>query len=337
MTDVALTLGSFLVAFGPLLGLFILIVYQKAQLVILVTTAAFFFLLAATTSSVTWYLLDVVLGLSGPLSAILPSILFQFIFRCAFTALYHKVERVIQLSLQKQKHEEEVKQRQEQQPDVSADAHRLRNDRNNNGAVGTWTEAARLRLELNDSAAAVASAVGFGGMHAIVLYGTLFASEVSSNVGVLFQDSCPKVPSLAVSALMANMFSILQVFWMLLTFFGMRRRLLFHRGQSAITADDAPVAADVAVVGGWLGNSRSGGNWALLLTLLTHTAAALVTTTNGFANGCRISLPSVGGILLVTAYLFWAGCSRIYLPPPTTLASSHPPARAFVANEDHQD
>jgi Aph-1 protein len=316
MTQAALTVGSFFLAYGPLLSLFALIVYHKAQLVILVTTSAFFFLLAATASSMTWFIFHAA-GLNGPLVAILPSVFFQFLFRCAFTALYHKVERVIQLSLEKQ-HEEELKMQQQQQQD-SSDS-RL-------PGVGTWTEAARLRLELNDGSAAIAAAVGFGGMHAVLLYGTLLASETSNNVGVLYQESCPAVPSLTVSAIITNFFSILQVFWMLLTFFGMRRRLMFHRGQSAASATfgsegDATVTTRA---GSYLGNSRNGGNWALLLTLVTHFLAALLTTANGYGKGCLVSLPGVGGTVILTAYLFWAGCGRIYMPPPQPqeLADDH--------------
>lgn len=317
MTEAALTVGCFLLAFGPLMSMFALIVYQKAQLVIIVTTAAFFFLLAATASSMTWYIFHAV-GLDGPLVAILPSVFFQFLFRCAFTALYHKVERVIQLSLQKQ-HEEELKhQQQQEQSDPDSTATTATTTAQPPPAT-TFTEAARLRLELNDGSAAIAAAVGFGGMNAVLLYGTLLASEATHNVGVLYQDSCPSVPTLAVSAVLTNFFSILQVFWMLLTFFGMRRRLVFHRGQSAdynnnTNSDNVTGAAAPRRRGNWLGNSRNGGNWALMWTLLTHLAAALLTLSNGYDKGCRIALPAVGGTVLVTAYLFWAGCGRIYMP-----------------------
>jgi hypothetical protein len=46
--------GSALLAFGPFVSLFALIIYQKAQLVIIVTTAAFFFLLGSLAASLTW-------------------------------------------------------------------------------------------------------------------------------------------------------------------------------------------------------------------------------------------------------------------------------------------
>jgi hypothetical protein len=36
---------------------------------------------------------------------------------------------------------------------------------------------------------------------------------------------------------------------------------------------------------------------------------------NYFNFGCAVSLPLVGAVLLVTAYIFWAGVGRIYMPP----------------------
>lgn len=340
MADVMLLLGCALIAFGPFLSLFSLIVYQKAQLVIVVTTSAFFFLLGSLVASLFWKLFDVI-GIGGPLAAILPGVFFQFVFRCLFVSLYHRVERVIHLSLEKQ-HRDELEEADER--DTSADGEPNTDDtvaggrrhRRPSGGVGgntaatepplsdaetqrlaasrkaSWTEAAKLRLQLNDAACGIAAGVGFGGMHAVMLYGTLWASETIQNEGVLYQESCPTIPSLAVSATYAFCFTILDVFWMLFTFFGMRRRQLFSRGQHS--------EGQVIAVGGWLGDSRNGGNLALLLCLATHYAVSLATLSNGFQYGCRVSLPVVGGMVLLTAYLFWAGVGRIFMPPPLNLS-----------------
>jgi hypothetical protein len=86
MTAAALTLGSGLIAFGPFLSLFTLIVYKKAQLVIVVTSAAFFFLLASVAASFAWSIFHAI-GLNGPLSAIVPGVIAQFL-RCGFVAVH---------------------------------------------------------------------------------------------------------------------------------------------------------------------------------------------------------------------------------------------------------
>ena len=208
MTQFALLAGSFLVAFGPMLAIFALIVYHKAQLVILVTTAAFFYLLAATIAATVWYILDLIMGSSGSgAAAIVPGVFFQFLLRCAFTGLYHRVEKVIQTSLQK--HHEQEAEAASNSSNTSLHHGEPRDSNNNHqpppGAAvvssATYAEAAKLRLQLNDATAAIASAVGFGGMNCILLYGTLWASE-TSNVGVLYENSCPNMPSLAVSAVL---------------------------------------------------------------------------------------------------------------------------------------
>jgi Aph-1 protein len=303
-----LILGCFFLAFGPLLSLFACVVYPKAQLVILVTTFALVFILSATAASVVYFLLHAIFqfetpsdstenGLEstfrwtdGAVAAMLPSVLFQFLGRCLGTSLYHSVERVIAASLQQHQEEERLK---------------------NGGNVtsNTTSDAALLKLALNDGASGVAAAVGFGGMHAILLYGTLLSSEaVNNSAGILYQDSCPNIPSLVHSALLTNLVSILQVFWMLLTFFGMRRRVLFHRGEHAMSERPSRRAL-------W-SDSRTGGNYALLYTLLSHLFVAGITLFNRQPNGCRITLPVVGGMVLVTAYVFFIGCARIYMPPP---------------------
>jgi hypothetical protein len=288
-------------------------VYKKAQLVIVVTSAAFFFLLAAVAASFAWSVFHAI-GLNGPLAAIVPGVLAQFMFRCGFVVLYHRVEKVIQISLEKQ-HQEELKRSGVEStvtgPDTDQSIAMRQQQRKQE--VDAWTEACKLRLELNDGACGIAAGVGFGGMHTILLYGTLLASETTNNVGVLYQDSCPGMPSLVLSAIYAFCFSVLDIFWMLFTFFGMRRRLMYHRGGHA---ED-----EVLQVGGWLGNSRMGGNYSLMLSLLTHIGAATFTSADFFNNGCAVSIPGVVSMVLLTAYMFWAGAGRIYMPPVQPLGT----------------
>jgi hypothetical protein len=206
---------------------------------------------------------------------------------------------------------------------------------------------AKFKLAMNDTSAAIAAAVGFGGMQAIVLYGTLLSSEaVNNTTGILYQNSCPAVPSLVVSAVMTHLYSILQIFWMLFTFFGMRRRLLYHRGQCAETNHEEGEDEDNAdemrnrqededdhrrsrrhrqsnhKSGRWLGNSRTGGNYALLFVLVTQSVTAFITLFHRQTNGCMIVLPSLLGMVFITAYLFYMGCGRIYMPPPTTTTTT---------------
>lgn len=300
MTEIALNLGCALMAFGPVISLFALIVYQKAQLVIVVTTAAFFFLLGATPASFFWTIFHAI-GLRGPLAAIIPGVFFQFVARCAFVSIYHKVERVIQVTLHKQLEEERYAESGGRRGSSDASVRPAQRNREE------WSEIIKLRLQLNDASCGVAAGVGFGGMHAIMLFGTLLASQMKNNVGVLYQESCPAMPSLAVSAIFACLFSILDIFWMLFTFFGMRRRLMYHRGTFNENGSRA--------IGGWFGNSRTGGNLALLFTLISHFFSSVLTTSDNFKLGCTVSLSSVAAVVLVTAYIFWAGVGRIYMPP----------------------
>ena len=383
----ALFLGSTAIAFSPMAFVFGWIVYPKPPLMIVMTSYALAYVLSATCSSIVYMMLNAIFqfnhnynGISsssssnnnndalysdygnifssdGVLAAILPSIFFQFIFRCIFTSLYHNVERVIQISIQRHHQQQQQEEEAVATPTthqngtvdsvVGTSNHPTTNDDDHNTNHHQHTtqsnriDIAKFTLTLNDGSAAIAAAIGFGGMHALTLYGTLLSSEaVHNTTGMLYQNSCPAVPSLVVSAMVTQLFTILQIFWMLFTFFGMRRRLLFHRGGGGGGGDnnDAEETPEMVSVddendhrtnrrnhrtsGRWLGNRRSGGNYALLLVLLTHTAAAGVTLFHRRTNGCTIVLPTLLGIVLLTAYLFYSSCGRIYLPTTTMMMNT---------------
>ena len=317
MTSFSLSLGSALIAFGPLIALFSSVIYSKAQLVIVVTSAAFFFLMSAVVASFFWWIFYLV-GLRGPLAGIIPGILSQFAFRCWFVSVYHRVERAIQQSVQQQEAHDSATQQRTNTTNESGEEGDTTGDSRPNPTSTSWTEVAKLRLELNDAACGIAAGVGFGGMHAVMLYGTLLASEMTNNVGVLYQESCPGMPSLAVSAIYALCFSILDIFFMLFTFFGMRRRLMFHRGERPpphLLVENRP--------GAWMGNTREGGNMALMSVLVAHTVAAIFTTADYFKHGCMVSLPASCVVVIAVAYWFWAGVALIYMPPSSSTSNQN--------------
>ena len=289
----ALVWGSALIGFAPVICFFFQITFPKSQLIIVFITAAFFFLLSSLCASMMWYLLDPVIGLGGAWSAILPGIIFQFLFRCGFVTLYHKVEAAIETSFERSQEEREGQAEDE------------------NASQATDLDEAKLKLELNDTASAVAAGTGFGGMHALLLFGSLLASE-SADLGVLYQPSCPMIPSLVTSALNCFFFFFLDIFWMLFSFFGMRRRLIFPRGGGTLH----DLNPSRRTFGSYYGNTRAGGNRALLTILITHTLAAGFTTFNSFQYGCVFSLSLLPAVLLIVAYMFWSGVSKIYNPLP---------------------
>lgn len=301
MTSAALSWGSAFLAFGPILACLFLIVYQKSQLVIVVTTSAFAYLLSALVAALLWWVFDLA-GISHPVIVLLPGVISQFSMRCGFVALYHKVEEVIERSIER--HQNEQRQNETTSQGQPADP------------TNEWTESARLRLELNDWACGIASGVGFGGMHAVLLYGTLLASEVG-NVGTLYQLSCLGIPGLMLSAMNALMFSILDMVWMFFTFFGMRLR----KSGSALSSISTSF-------GSYLGYSKSSGNKALLICFATHLAAAFATMPNSFQGGCTISLPLLVLIVIFTVFAFRASVYNIYLPPNQ---------RRRVTGDEHRD
>mmetsp|Transcript_56638 Transcript_56638/g.63417 ORF Transcript_56638/g.63417 Transcript_56638/m.63417 type:complete len:361 (-) Transcript_56638:35-1117(-) len=312
----ALVWGSAAIGFAPFVCFFFQIVFPKPQLLIVSITGAFFYLLAASAASLSWTILDPVIGLDSAWSAIIPGIFFQFIFRCLFVTVYHRAEQVIEASIERSEEEEKEEEGDQQQAGDSSRSSNSNSNANANANNGeqqqqTNVQIAKNKLALNDAACGLAAGVGFGGLHAILLFGSLLASE-TYDAGILFQPSCPTLPSLVVSSLNTFCFFFLDLFWMLFTFFGMRRRLLFPRGGGSL-ADINPLSRRF---GHYFGNTRMGGNQALLVVLITHTAAAGFTTFNDFQYGCVFSMTTIPALTVIVAYLFWSGVSKIYLPLP---------------------
>jgi len=161
----------------------------------------------------------------------------------------------------------------------------------------TGSESAMVRLELNDWSCGIASGVGFGGMHAIMLYGTLLASE-SGNLGTLYQPSCPAIPSLLLSAINAFLFSILDIILMLLTFYGTRLRR---------TSDSTSFFPNEV-------NPQKSES-ILFLTVCFHLCAASMTAFNFMEKGCYFSLPLISLVVFVCAIFFSINSVPRFLNP----------------------
>jgi len=317
MTSFSLSLACALIAFSPTLSLLLLFTYAKAQLVIIVTTSSFFQLLSCLVAALLHLpFKELELLKQGDNGAavkdifvVIPtSVVSQAFFRCGFVYFYHKVEAVIEKSIQR--HEQRQRQRQLQRRQSQSQPHNSNNSNNNNRGGEDdeddedglmVSETAKLKLELNDASAGIAAGVGFGFFHTVMLYGTLLASE-NNRVGTLYQDSCTIMPSLLNSALMAFCFGILDIVWMLFTFYGMRR---LKGGGSTATANDWMIRKD-----------QLGGKAALALVVLSHFAAAFATLPNEImpVNGCVLALPLLAGITILTVVAFWYFCLVNYLP-----------------------
>lgn len=170
-----------------------------------------------------------------------------------------------------------------------------------------------LQLQLNDLSCSLASGSGYAFFHSLFLYGTLLASESYSessnnNGGTLYQPSC-SLPSLIHGALISGMFSVLDVIWMMATFYGMRRRLMYNDNYGMVD-----IVRDGLTFPIGLPDSRKGGNASLALVLMSHLCASLVLAFNGNEDGCKTSLSLLGCVLVLTGVVFVRGVKGHYLP-----------------------
>ena len=253
-----------------------------------------------------------------------------------FVKLYFGVEEVIRKSVAK--HEAESQLLMDPTNSTSNN-----NTATANGAQqNQHAETNALQLQLNDLSCSLASGTGYALLHTLFLFGTLLASEShepnnyygnlgtgggyygggggsTGYGGTLYQTSCGGIPSLVNGALVGCMFSILDVGWMMLTFYGMRRRqqqqqlqqqeLQRRRGPLILLCDGLSFFKGIE-------DTPQGGNAALGLVLVSHLLASLVLAPNGIMeeDGCKISLPSLGGVVILVMGLFLRGVKGHFLP-----------------------
>jgi len=307
-------------------------------LVILAVCSAFAYLISALLSSVFWLIIssidNAINGDSDGMSSIgtllgiaIPSVLCQMIIRCIFVNGYFKVENVIRKSVAK--HEEETIAANSNGGSSTTNGSSVRNGNtvNNNNGDDAHAETNALQLQLNDLSCSLASGCGYALLHSLFLYGTLLASESgeansyndgvyaggggsTGHGGTLYQDSCAGIPSLINGALIACLFSILDVMWMMLCFFGMRRRMMSSSlsNNNSMSASRAEGSTFQALVSGLtcqgFNDTSSGGSAAILFVGITHLLASLVLAPNGSEDGCKISLPCLGGVVVYVGILF---------------------------------
>jgi len=328
MTAPSLTLGCILLGFSPTASLLFMVVLRKPQLVILAVCSAFAYLLSALLSSTIWLVTSSIAGAVGggstsgigtAISIAVPGVACQMLLRCLFVRTYFRVETVIRGSVEK--HERETRE--------AAAASSGGGAGNSAADEGAHAETDALQLQLNDTSCGLASGCGYALLHSLLLYGTLLASESgesnsysdgaygggggsTGHGGTLYQASCGGVPSVVNGALICCMFGILDVIWMMMCFWGVRRRLTMvaRRGSGGGTA--AQVWTALAL--GRVDDGPAGGNAALVVAAATHLAASFALVPNGAEDGCRISLPLLGLVVVWAAVLLQRMTAGGFLP-----------------------
>merc|ERR1712157_213377 len=119
---------------------------------------------------------------------------------------------------------------------------------------------------------------------------------------------CTIMPSLVNSAFMACIFALLEIVWMLFTFYGVRR-LGGNLGRT--------VHAHALPPGPWaLAKGALGGKMALTIVMISHLLASFATVANRSfqTDGCMVALPLLMVILGVTVCFFAYYCKDSYLP-----------------------
>lgn len=81
-------------------------------------------------------------------------------------------------------------------------------------------EIAQLKYPLNDVSSSIAVGLGQGGMHSLVVFGSMLAAE--DGFGNMYSVTCPQMPSIAFGAMAALLYFFLDLELMCLSFYAMR-------------------------------------------------------------------------------------------------------------------
>ena len=286
-THSALLLGAALIAFGPTVSLFFRVVYSEAKLVIIVTISAFCFLCSALFSSLAY--LAIPLFYDNALWMIVPSVFFQALSRVQFVKYYLKVEAAISQTMMQS----------------------TNNDTCNNSNLDHDNTSNHPALALNDVSSALAGGIGYGLMHGVLLCGTLLASEGGDDVGTLYQDSCPDVPSVLNTAAMAMLFSVLDIILMFFYFYAVRRKL---QSNANFTSANGAIHANNFNSNTGIYNIAKQPNTVIGVAMGAHLSAGLSSLFNGVKDGCYVALPATLGVVFLTGLYFTRFIMPNYLP-----------------------
>jgi len=191
--------GCWLIAFGPLLAMFLVLYRDKGIQIIIMIGSSFFWLLAALIASLFWlasYSLlqalssDWSSGVAGLSLSLTVTVALQEGARWAFWKLYKRAER----------------------------------------GLSTTNDAQLARIEYLQTAGAVG--LGSGAAHSLITYATILWD--AQGPGALFSKACPGVSLFLLSAIYALFFSIFHVFSSFIAFDAYEKQSSFWIGAIGI-------------------------------------------------------------------------------------------------------
>eukprot|EP01041_Mallomonas_annulata_P006957 gene6957-14124_t len=204
---------------------------QRPQLVIVALAGSFAFLLSILLTSIFWNIQHAITKNNIWILVTMFSTVSQIVCRLIFIYAYRMTERIIKQS--------------------SPDSAEI--------------------FPLNDISSSIASGVGFGAMHSLMMFGSVLAA--SNGSGDLFVDSCPDIPLILSTSLIALAFSALDCVLMCMMF--MAEKLQYSKTI-------------------------------IVLACLLHFTASCSTLANTNEHGCLVSLPLVYTVVAVSiCLLIW--------------------------------
>ncbi|CBN76993.1 conserved unknown protein [Ectocarpus siliculosus] len=262
-----LVAGCSLIAFGPSIMLWVVVVGKRPALVIIGLVGAFFWLASMAAASVLWTIVPA--AQDAWLLSMITGVVLHGFGRLALAKVYVKTEAVINEAAAhaapaSNAHGSSGRYGGALGAEGSGGVGEGRGERKT-GDVPDQPEESSGLLRLNGVSSSIAAGVGWGLIHAVIMVGTALSKHMGP--GAAFSPSCPHVPSVIVSALSAQAFVVLDLLLM---------------------------AAAFAA-------ARSGDAGLMSFSFGLHFAAALTTGFNFIEGGCTASLPLLYGVVALAA------------------------------------
>mmetsp|Transcript_10345 Transcript_10345/g.10421 ORF Transcript_10345/g.10421 Transcript_10345/m.10421 type:complete len:246 (-) Transcript_10345:177-914(-) len=242
----SLRYGCGLIVFSPIIFSLFFLLSKRPQLVIVMLASAFSFLISILGTSVFWNIQNALArGSNIWILVIFVSVASQEACRYLFVYSYRQTERIIKLS---SPYSSEI-------------------------------------FPLNDVSSSFAAGIGFGGMHSLMMFGSVLAA--SNGSGDYFAESCPSIPLIFSISMIAFAFVVLDCVLMCMAF-------IAEKLQS---------------------------QQIIMVICALHFVTSVCTLGNLLHNGCSFSIPLVYSTVLISLALLkwmWPLMMRGILKNPTS-------------------
>ena len=268
----------FLISFHVIINVFL---RKEYICIVIAITAGLFFLASLLTTSVLYSLLKVVAGRPAYLCLVFLSVLAQTFFRFAFLQTYDTVVRKVSQVVFGRDSSTMQTVPSTRFPARVSNCNVGRDSSTNDPQSSSVNRqdhdqhVGAASFSFNAGDASLSAGFGWGWMHFSCVFGNIWVNAIGGGEGDDFLERCPSIPSLLLSSMNAFLFLLLDLCLMILCMY-----TLNYGGGGGIHS-----------------------SFWFYISFAFHCSSALFSLINLFDNGCFLSLPLLGAIVVIVCVI----------------------------------